>query len=64
MYYGKEFGQLHFPKAGKEIVLKGHEKVEELKGKLDEREKALQPPGGRDLQALLRGPDLLRFLTL
>lgn len=64
MYYGKEFGQLHFPKTGKEIVLKGHEKVEALKKKLVEREvelKAMLKDAGLtdSLDILLNIDDLL-----
>ena len=41
-YYGNEFKNLHFPKEGKAIIEKGRLKVEELKGKLADREKALK----------------------
>jgi len=41
-YYGNEFKQLYFPKAGHEIREKGHDKIQVLKGKLEDRERALR----------------------
>lgn len=42
MYYSKEFNELHFPKTGAEIEEAAGEKAQELKEKLQERERALR----------------------